>query len=121
MTDYIKNAADRAKKLKARRKKRVELVGEDAVIKQDSRNFNKKVKGAFTKGDTAERAAGREAVKRVGEYRKGKFSKMAAGGITTAPPVNTANMSVPTRGMKKGGICKGMGAATRGGKFGRNG
>ena len=44
----------------------------------------------------------------------------------TAPPVNTANMSVSTpqtrlMGMKKGGLCKGMGKATRGGKFGRNG
>ena len=44
----------------------------------------------------------------------------------TATHTNTANMSVPSTslrpmGMKKGGLCKGMGKATRGGKFGRNG
>lgn len=39
---------------------------------------------------------------------------------------STGNMSIPTGphkvvGMKKGGLCKGMGAAKRGGKFNRNG
>ena len=94
MTSYIEKAKNRAKKLKARKQKRLELVGEEGVIKQNSRNFNKKVRGALTKGDSIDKAAGREAIKRVGEYKKGKFSKMAAGGKTS---------------------CRGWGAAKRGG------
>jgi hypothetical protein len=77
------DAKKRAEIKQSRRKKRVELMGEEGVIKQDSRNFNKKVKGALTKGDSAKKAAGREAIKRMGEYKKGEFTKMAAGGSTS--------------------------------------
>jgi hypothetical protein len=119
MKNIIKKQTERIKKIQDRKAKRTAKIGRDGVAKQNSREFNEKVKGAFTKGDSATKAKGREAIKRVEEYKAGKFDKFAKGGMTGAPPVNTANMAVPA--MKAGGICKGMGAASRGGKFGRNG
>jgi hypothetical protein len=95
----IKKANDRIEKKQRRLKKRTKLVGKEGVIKQNSRNFNEKVKGAFSKDDTVSKAKGREAVKRVGEYKKGKVTKMASGGQ----------------------VCRGMGCATHGGKFGKDG
>ena len=46
--------------------------------------------------------------------------KMADGGAAPSPPRSQRNRKA-LRKMAKGGVCKGMGAATKGGKFGKNG
>ena len=96
MNKYFDKLEKKATKKRSRTKKRTELVGSDTVAKQDSRAFNEKAKAAFTKGDSATKAKGREAIKRVGEYKKGEFQGFAHGGKVT---------------------CKGMGAAKRGGMY----
>ena len=52
-----------------RRKKRIEIMGKSGVDKQDKRNARAEVKGALTPGDSVAKARGRQAVKRVGEYK----------------------------------------------------
>lgn len=99
--DYIKKTKKDSEDKQRRKKKRIKLVGEDAVAHQDSRNFNKKAKAAITKGDSIDKATTREAIKRVGEYKKGEFTEMAAGGKTKGKHEN----------------CRGMGCATQGGRY----
>jgi hypothetical protein len=74
----IDKQTERVKKIQSREQRRRELMGEEGVARQNYREFNEKVKGAFTEGDSATKATGREAVKRVGEYKKGKINKDSA-------------------------------------------
>ena len=61
----------------ARLKKRVEIMGKEGVLKQDIRRTVEGAKALITGGTTAgRRAAGREANKRVGEYREAKADKV---------------------------------------------
>jgi len=46
--------------------------------------------------------------------------KMADGGAAPSPPRSQRNRKA-LRKMAKGGVCRGMGAATKGGKFGKDG
>jgi hypothetical protein len=60
---------DRKQRHKATRKK---IMGEEGMIRQDMRETQAKVRGALKKGDSVTKAKGRQAVKRVGEYRAAK-------------------------------------------------
>jgi hypothetical protein len=63
---------DRKQRHKATRKK---IMGESGMIRQDMRNTQAKAKALFKKGDSVTKAKGRQAVKRVGEYKAAKKAK----------------------------------------------
>jgi len=63
------------KRMATRRK----LVGAKGVNKQEVRKAKSIMKAAVTPGDSVVKAKGREAIKRVGEYKAGAKKK----GITT--------------------------------------
>ena len=58
-----------------RRDKRVKIMGEKGVVRQDKRRAQAKLKAVFKKGDSVDKAEGRQAVKRVGEYKQKAKSK----------------------------------------------
>ena len=75
-----------------RRTKAETIMGEAEAERQKRRAIAARISAA-KKGESVAKAEGREAIKRVGEYKKAK-------------------------GMKAGGkVCKGMGAATHGGNW----
>ena len=69
-------------KSQARRKKRISIMGKKGVAKQDAREARGTLKAAFTR-DTKVKSFGREAVKRVGEYKKAKAALAKAAGKKT--------------------------------------
>ena len=80
-----------------RRTKAETIMGEAEAERQKRRAIAARISAA-KKGESVAKAEGREAIKRVGEYRKAKGKK--------------------AKGMKAGGkVCKGMGAATHGGNW----
>jgi len=95
----VDKADKRVKKTQRHKKKRREIMGEDA-IRQDMRHKKNVAKAAIDPDDTVAKARTREAIRRVGEYKKKKFTGMAAGGMT---------------------CCRGMGSAKRGGRFRKDG
>lgn len=59
----------------SRRNKRLEIMGKHEVDDQDKRNARAEIKGAVTPGDSVMKARGRQAVKRVGEYKEAQKKK----------------------------------------------
>lgn len=59
----------------SRRNKRLEIMGKHGVDEQDKRNARAEIKGAVTPGDSIMKARGRQAIKRVGEYREANAQK----------------------------------------------
>jgi hypothetical protein len=70
--DKLNKRIDRKQRHKKARK---EIMGEEGMIRQDMRNSQAQAKAVFKKGDSAKKARGRQAVKRVGEYKKAKKAK----------------------------------------------
>jgi hypothetical protein len=50
-------------------KNRKKIMGETGMVRQDMRGAQANMKAAFKKGDSVTKAKGRQAVKRVGEYK----------------------------------------------------
>jgi hypothetical protein len=72
------SAAGRAAAQLPRERKRRELVGNEGVKQQNAR----RVRLGKSSGPDRDKKLAADAVRRVGEYRKGKVDKMAAGGKT---------------------------------------
>jgi hypothetical protein len=100
MKETIKKLNDRIDRKQRHKNKRKKLVGEEGMHKQNMREAKAKAKAAVTPGKSVNKAKTMEAVKRVGEYKEGKFKGFAKGGKTS---------------------CRGMGAATSGGRFRKDG
>lgn len=70
MSNYWKQIRGDAVRKRTQKAKREEIMGSHAATLQDMREFQTKAKAAVTKGDSVEKAKGREAIKRVGEYKR---------------------------------------------------
>ena len=70
MAKMLDKLNSRTKRTKARQKKRKAIMGDD-MYRQDMRETKNKAKAVISK-DTVTKVKGREAVKRVSEYRKKK-------------------------------------------------
>ena len=121
MSKVIDKLNKRIETKQRRKKKRLELMGEEGMVKQNSRAVNKKIKAAFDKDDTVDKANTREAIKRMGEYKTGEFTGMAAGGATTRSKRHRDAYRKTEKMAKGGQVCRGMGSAVRGGKYGKDG
>jgi hypothetical protein len=71
----VKKLKKRTERIQRHKKKRKEIMGEDKMIRQNMRGAAAKIKAAVTPGVTVAQAKGRQAVKRVGEYRAAKKAK----------------------------------------------
>ena len=90
MANPVKKLRDKAKRKSVQRS----IMGKDAAWQQDHEQLQAEQKGGG--------AAGRAAVKRVGEYKRAKAQKVA-------------------NKMAHGGLCRGGGAAIRGMRYGKDG
>jgi hypothetical protein len=68
-SDKLNKRIDRKQRHKKTRKK---IMGNEGMIRQDMRNTQAVVRGALKSGDSVTKAKGRQAVKRVGEYKAAK-------------------------------------------------
>ena len=69
MAKIIDKLNRRIDRVQRHKKKRQEIMGEHGMIKQDMRNAQAKIKAAVKPGVTVAQAKGRQAIKRVGEYK----------------------------------------------------
>lgn len=67
VSNKLKKRTDR---IQSNKKNRQKIMGDDMYL-QDMRETKSKIKAAVTPGDSVAKAKGREAVKRVGEYKRG--------------------------------------------------
>lgn len=72
----VKKLNKRIATTQSRKKKRKEIMGDD-MYRQNMRETKNKAKALISK-DTVTKVKGREAVKRVGEYKKAKAAKKVA-------------------------------------------
>ena len=85
MANIISKLKKRTERIQRHKKKRNEIMGETGAIRQNMRNSKAVIKAAVTPGDSVAKARGRQAVKRVGEYRRTKAAKsVIKAGLTGA-------------------------------------
>jgi hypothetical protein len=71
----VKKLKKRTENIQRRKKKRIEIVGDQKMTRQNMRGAAANIKAAVTPGVTVAQAKGRQAIKRVGEYRAAKKAK----------------------------------------------
>jgi len=121
MSKVIDKLTKRADTKARHKKKRLKLMGEEGMVKQNHRAAKEKIKAAFNEDDTVDKANTRETIKRVGEYKKGEFSGYAGGGAVGRSQRNRKAYRKTEKMAKGGQVCRGMGSAVRGGKYGKDG
>lgn len=72
MAGIIKKLNKRIERVQRKKSKRKEIMGEHGMIKQDMRQAKTSIKASVTPGDSVAKSRGRQAVKRVGEYKAAK-------------------------------------------------